>query len=147
MRALVHHHGNEYLTTEQHAHQYLHGKGAFFVDEADKARATNRSHYPWIPKEYETLPEEERQAILQALVKGEYKLTAPSGKGDILGTVDKYTQMNETYLPKDARALKARVQRLLPAAQPAMKAKSGQQQPQKQAAPPKKEPKKQKAAA
>ena len=130
MRSLVGHHGNEYLSSEQHSLHYNEGKGTFFVDEKDKARATGPGRYAGAPEEYDTLDEEERQAILQTLVKGQYQPIKQMAKGDTLVAINTYTQKNETYLPKDAAVLKARVQKLLPsqtAAKPTNSAASRKQ--------------------
>jgi hypothetical protein len=131
MRSLVGHHGNEYLSSEQHSLHYCKGKGTFFVDEKDKTRTTGPERYVGAPEEYNTLDEEERQAILQTLVKGQYQPIKQMAKGDTLVAINAYTQKNETYLPKDAAVLKARVQKLLPSQTAAKPSKSAV--PRKQA--------------
>jgi hypothetical protein len=124
-RALAGEHGNEYLSTEQHAKHYR-GKGAtLFVDEEDRARAIGPDRFVGTPETYDTLDEAERESILRTLVAGQYQPIKPVVKGDLLTSMDAYTRKNETYLPKDAEALRARVQRMLPsqaAAKPAKQA-------------------------
>lgn len=139
MRAIAGEHGHEYLSYHVHARHYKWGKGTLFLDDADKKRADNdwssysnkdRSHSRYkAPRNYDTLEEAERGAILETLARGQYEPIKPMAKGDTLSIVDSYTQKNETYLPKDGAALRARVQRLLPAVKPPTKAA-----PQKQAA-------------
>lgn len=123
-RALAGEIGNEYLSTEEHAKHYRKG-ATLFVDEEDRARAIGPGRFKGAPGTYDTLDEAERESILQTLTAGHYQPLKPVMKGDISTTVDAYAQKNETYLPKDAAALMARVQRMLPsqtAAKPATQA-------------------------
>lgn len=106
--------GNERISTEQHAKHYQKKGATLFVDEEDRARAIGQNRFVGSPETYETLDEAERDSILQTLVAGHYQPLPPLGKKDTLTTVDAYTQKNETYLPKDATVLRARVQRMLP---------------------------------
>jgi hypothetical protein len=116
MRAFAGQHGNEYLSSEQHAKHYLGGNRAtLFVDEEDRARAVGPNRFEGAPRKYKTLDETEREPILQTLVAGQYQPIKPPAKENPLTAIDAYTQRNETYLPKDGAALKARVQRMLPA--------------------------------
>lgn len=124
-RALAGEFGNERLSTEQHAKHYLKKGATLFVDEEDRARAIGPDRWVGSPETYDTLDEAERESILQTLVAGQYQPIKPMVKGDTLATVNAYTQKNEIYLPKDAAALRARVQRMLPsqtAAKPASQA-------------------------
>jgi hypothetical protein len=121
-RALAGEVGHEYISSEEHAKHYRKRGATLFVDEEDRARAVGPDRFVGTPDTYDTLDEAERESILRTLVAGQYQPLKPMLKGDILTTVDAYTQKNETYLRKDAAALKARVQRMLPsqtAAKPA----------------------------
>jgi hypothetical protein len=113
-RTLAGEFGNERLSTEQHAKHYLKRGATLFVDEEDKASAVGPNRWAKSPKTYDTLDEAERESILQTLAAGQYQPIKPMVKGDTLTAVDTYTRKNETYLPKDSAALKARVQRMLP---------------------------------
>ena len=106
--------GNEYLSSEQHAKHYRQKGVTLFVDEEDKARAIGPDRFVGTPETYDTLDEMERESVLQTLAAGRYQPIKPMVKGDILATVDALAQKNETYLPRDAAALRARVQRMLP---------------------------------
>ena len=113
-RALAGEFGNEYLSTEEHAKHYRKKGATLFVDEEDRMRAIGPDRFVGTPETYDTLDEAERESILRTLAAGQYQPIKPVVKGDILATVDAYTQKNETFLPKDAVALRARVQRMLP---------------------------------
>lgn len=130
VRILAGEHGNEYLSSEEHARHYLKGKGTLFVDEEDKARAIGRGRvgFPKPPPKYKPPPEAERESILQTLVAGRYQPIQPPVKGDPLTVIDVYTQKNQTYLPKDAAALRARVERMLPAQSTAKPVKQAERQ-------------------
>jgi hypothetical protein len=106
--------GNERLTTERHAKHYLEKGATLFVDDEDRARAIGPDRWAGSPKTYDILDEAERESILQTLVAGRYQPIKPIVKGDPLATVDAYARKNETYLPKDAAALRTRIQRMLP---------------------------------
>lgn len=108
-------HGNERLSSEEHARRYLHGNGTYFVDEKDKANATGPGRVKWAPNEYDILDEDERETILQTLTAGQYQPLEPASIGNNpLPVIATYARRNETYLPKNAQTLAARIQRMLP---------------------------------
>ncbi|KAL8655890.1 MAG: hypothetical protein Q9226_002864 [Calogaya cf. arnoldii] len=56
---------------------------------------------------------EERAKLATRLLKGDYYV-GPLGKGPTAQLLERYTRKNETYLPKDSKALAGKIQTLLP---------------------------------
>ncbi|KAI4229607.1 MAG: hypothetical protein LQ349_006370 [Xanthoria aureola] len=56
---------------------------------------------------------EERAKLATRLLKGEYYV-GPLGKGPTAELLERYTQKNETYMPKDSQALAGKIRTLLP---------------------------------
>ncbi|KAL8757614.1 MAG: hypothetical protein Q9199_002091 [Rusavskia elegans] len=56
---------------------------------------------------------EERAKLATRLLKGDYYV-GPLGKGPTAELLERYTQKNETYMPKDSQALAGKIQTLLP---------------------------------
>jgi len=114
VRVLSGQHGNEYITSTEHSKRYHNGNWTLFVDSEDKAVSVGSQREPTASKRYSTLNEDERLAILQTFVAGQYQKINPTAKEDTLGLIETYTKRNETYLPEDGETLKAKVQTLLP---------------------------------
>ncbi|KAI4225736.1 MAG: hypothetical protein L6R36_003699 [Xanthoria steineri] len=56
---------------------------------------------------------EERAKLATRLLKGDYYV-GPLGKGPTAELLERYTQKNETYMPKDSQALAGKIRTLLP---------------------------------
>ena len=65
--------------------------------------------------EFVGLEEEERQAVMESLLKGEYAIEGEGAGDGVMGHLMRSTSRNETYLSKDKSALLEKVRTLLPA--------------------------------
>jgi hypothetical protein len=110
MRAVSGRYGNEPGSPALYAKGHLKGTRTLFVYGEDLARDTRIDTHS-----YETLDEADKQEVLQNLVAGQYPALKQPTISDTLGAVETYGLKNETYLPKEREALKAKVQKLLPA--------------------------------
>ncbi|KFY86490.1 hypothetical protein V500_07598 [Pseudogymnoascus sp. VKM F-4518 (FW-2643)] len=118
IKKLTGQHGNALLDGSAHADQYNRGQGTLFLNEAEKASILGPNYVEGTPREYKTISEEEREAIMKSLVGGQYPNMAPPKANDILGGVEIQGNMNPTYLPMDTASLKGKVQELLPVLKP-----------------------------
>jgi hypothetical protein len=88
--------------------------------QADKqADSEGRERTKVLPRPISTmdqLPESIRSEIAKVWVGGHYIGPKHADKGDILGTVNSYTKLNETYLPHSAKSFETKLKSLLPAA-------------------------------
>lgn len=107
--------------SDEHLARMNKGSGSFF--ESPEAKAITQQYLNDMrerkklkPMEISTLPEAERKKLSEAWIAGHYAGPKPAEKGDILGEVEVYAKLNETYLPEDSKKLQAKLAPLLPAA-------------------------------
>lgn len=115
MRVLANQHGPHPLTKAEHIMRFNKSGTMYHGEEKGK-----------IFEEDEMLSKDDRKAIMQTMVAGQYVGPKPPVKEDVLGVIETYTKLNETYLPHDSQALMAKVRSLLPAAKVAQPAKGKQ---------------------
>lgn len=84
--------------------------------QADSGRRERKKVAPRLISTMDQLPENIRSEISKVWVAGHYIGPKHADIGDILGTVDQYTKLNETYLPHSAQKFEAKLKSLLPAA-------------------------------
>lgn len=114
VRKLTGQHGNQLIEGDEHGRQYAEGNGTLFVNDADLESVVGQRHYRGTPTEYTPVPENEREAIMNGLVAGQYPNVSPAMANDTLGGVEATANKNPTYLPQNTAELKAKVQALLP---------------------------------
>jgi hypothetical protein len=113
-----------------------HGPGSMFESEEQRAiteafsqqKGKERAEKMGVPyepalNELGSLSKKDQNRIMKEWVAGQYVSPKPAEAGDVLGQVEKYARMNETYLPDDTRKLQEKLKSLLPAS--AMKPKHG----------------------
>jgi hypothetical protein len=120
--------------SEEHLANMNKGNGSFF--ETAEAKVVTQQYLNDTrekkglkPLEIPILPETERKKLSEAWIAGHYVGPKPAEKGDVLGQVDVYAKLNETYLPEDARKLQAKLATLLPVAAPKTAAARPSQKP------------------
>lgn len=118
IKKLTGQHGNALLDANRHADQYNHGEGTLFLNEAEKNSVLGPNYAKGTPREYKTLDEKEREAIMNSLAGGQYPSMALPKANDILGAVEIQGNKNPTYLPANIASLKGKVQELLPVLKP-----------------------------
>lgn len=118
IKKLTGQHGNALLDGTAHAYQYTNGQGTLFFNEAEKNSILGPNYVAGTPREYKTISEKEREAVMKSLMGGQYPSMAPPKANDILGEVEIQGNMNPTYLPKDIASLKGKVKQLLPVLKP-----------------------------
>lgn len=64
----------------------------------------------------DALPENIRSELAKVLVAGHYTAPKHADKGDVLGLVETYAKLNETYLPHSKKSFEEKLRSLLPAA-------------------------------
>jgi hypothetical protein len=113
-----------------------HGPGSMFESEEQRAiteafsqqKGKERAEKMGVPykpalNELGYLSERDQNRIMKEWVAGQHVSPKPAGARDVLGQVEKYVRMNETYLPDDTRKFQEKLKSLLPAS--VMKPKQG----------------------
>ncbi len=118
MRAVTKQPYNGRRTIYEHWVHYHKGNGTLFRDSEEKAGILGATKGRPVLHTVQTLNKAEQTEILQKFGLGTYEPLKLPTMEDTLGTIDTYTTRNETYLPRDAETLRARVQELLPVSKP-----------------------------
>ena len=83
---------------------------------ADKEGRERKKVEPRLLPTLDVLPENIRSELAKVWVAGHYAAPGHADKGDILGLVEKYAKLNETYLPHNKEDFEEKLRSLLPAA-------------------------------
>lgn len=84
--------------------------------QADKEGRERQTVEPLPISTLDTLPERIRTELAKVWVAGQYDGPEHADKEDVLGLLDKYATLNETYLPHSKRNFEKKLKSLLPAA-------------------------------
>jgi hypothetical protein len=128
--------GPQYEIGGNHLLRIDHGPGSMFESEEQRAiteafsqqKGNERAKKMGVPyepslNELGSISEKDKARMLKEWVAGQYVFPKLTEAGDVLGQVEKYARMNETYLPEDTRKLQEKLKSLLPAS--ALKPKQG----------------------
>jgi len=118
-----------YQHANDHMGNMLWGHPAMSVFESTEQRAIAEAFYDehrknmaeklgesYAPGPQTTLPQNEKDILSKTWAAGQYDEPKFAESDDVLGQVDMYTKLNESYLPTDKKMLEDKLRSLLPAA-------------------------------
>jgi hypothetical protein len=119
--------GGNHTHAADHLHNLKKGNGTMF--ESAEAKAVTQAFLdekgeqtawelglPYKPVPIPTLPPSERAILSKTWIAGQHEKPKPAkaGDGDVLGKLEQYSRLNETYLSQDRRKFEEKLRSLIP---------------------------------